>query len=178
MRRSYIYNENPYTGRDSLNIETWSCLSVAYSTAHTILSLYTMYVSCRMYKTGKYWHFKTPYSEIASPNNCFSQSSQYNYQTIGAQIAGSGARSCFTGAFLDNKVHEANMGPTWVLSAPDGPQVGPMNLAIRVVYDPPEGTFLKEFFWPCKLDDPCHICWLRYRSRSIDCGCLLMVSCN
>ena len=26
------------------------------------------------------------------------------------------------------------MGPTWVLSAPDGPHVGPMNLAIRV-YD-------------------------------------------
>ena len=25
------------------------------------------------------------------------------------------------------------MGPTWVLSAPDGPHVGPMNLAIRVV---------------------------------------------
>ena len=24
------------------------------------------------------------------------------------------------------------MGPTWVLSAPDGPPVGPMNLAIRV----------------------------------------------
>ena len=23
------------------------------------------------------------------------------------------------------------MGPTWVLSAPDGPDVGPMNLAIR-----------------------------------------------
>ena len=23
------------------------------------------------------------------------------------------------------------MGPTWVLSAPDGPHVGPMNLAIR-----------------------------------------------
>ena len=32
----------------------------------------------------------------------------------------------------DSKVHEANMGPTWVLSAPDGPHVGPMNLAIRV----------------------------------------------
>ena len=26
----------------------------------------------------------------------------------------------------------ANMGPTWVLLAPDGPHVGPMNLAIRV----------------------------------------------
>ena len=30
----------------------------------------------------------------------------------------------------DNKVHGANMGPTWVLSAPDGPHVGTMNLAI------------------------------------------------
>ena len=26
------------------------------------------------------------------------------------------------------------MGPTWVLSVPDGPHVGPMNLAIRVYY--------------------------------------------
>ena len=31
----------------------------------------------------------------------------------------------------DSKVHGANMGPTWVLSAPDGPHVGSMNLAIR-----------------------------------------------
>ena len=31
----------------------------------------------------------------------------------------------------DSKVHGANMGPTWVLSAPDEPHVGPMNLAIR-----------------------------------------------
>ena len=31
----------------------------------------------------------------------------------------------------DIKVYGANMGPTWVLSAPDGPNVGPMNLAIR-----------------------------------------------
>ena len=33
----------------------------------------------------------------------------------------------------DSKVHGANMGPTWVLSAPGGPHVGPMNLAIRDV---------------------------------------------
>ena len=31
----------------------------------------------------------------------------------------------------DSKVHGANMGPTWVLSAPGGPHVGPINLAIR-----------------------------------------------
>ena len=35
--------------------------------------------------------------------------------------------------YPDIKVHGANMGPTWVLSAPDGPHVGPMNLANRVV---------------------------------------------
>ena len=39
----------------------------------------------------------------------------------------------------DSKVHGANMRPTWVLSAPDGPHVGPMNLAIRAtrnrIYD-------------------------------------------
>ena len=35
-------------------------------------------------------------------------------------------------AFPDSKVHAANMEHTWVLSAPDGPHVGPMNLAVRV----------------------------------------------
>ena len=30
----------------------------------------------------------------------------------------------------DSKVHVAHMGPTWVLSAPGGPLVGPINLAI------------------------------------------------
>ena len=31
----------------------------------------------------------------------------------------------------ESKVHGANMGPTWVLSAPDGPNVSPMKFAIR-----------------------------------------------
>ena len=31
----------------------------------------------------------------------------------------------------DSKVHGANMGLTWDLSAPDGPHVGPTNLAVR-----------------------------------------------
>ena len=34
--------------------------------------------------------------------------------------------------YPDTKVHGENMGPTWVLSAPDGPHIGPMNLDIRV----------------------------------------------
>ena len=73
----------------------------------------------------------------------------------------------FTPAFFrsdqDNKVHGANMGPTGVQSAPDGPHVGPMNLAIRgglrlgylltlaydscgVVYD--QGTHKLAYIWP------------------------------
>ena len=35
-------------------------------------------------------------------------------------------------SYPDSKIHGANMGPTWVLSAPGGPHVGPFNLAIRV----------------------------------------------
>ena len=34
--------------------------------------------------------------------------------------------------YPDCRVHGANMGSTWVLSVPDGPHVGPMNLVIRV----------------------------------------------
>ena len=36
-----------------------------------------------------------------------------------------------TASIPNSKIHGANMGPTWVLSAPDGPHVGPMNPAIR-----------------------------------------------
>ena len=32
------------------------------------------------------------------------------------------------------KAHGAKMGPTWVLSAPDGSHVGLMNLAVRVIF--------------------------------------------
>ena len=40
---------------------------------------------------------------------------------------------CLSSHFYpDSKVHGVNMGPTWVLSAPDGPHVGSMNLAIRI----------------------------------------------
>ena len=33
----------------------------------------------------------------------------------------------------DSKLHGTNMGPTWFLSAPGGPHVGPINLAIRAI---------------------------------------------
>ena len=42
-------------------------------------------------------------------------------------------QTCQISIVPDSKVHGANMGPTWVLSAPDGPNDGPKNLAIRGV---------------------------------------------
>ena len=36
--------------------------------------------------------------------------------------------------YPDSKVHVTHMGPTWFLSAPGRPHMGPMNLAIRVIF--------------------------------------------
>ena len=46
--------------------------------------------------------------------------------------------------FPDSKIHGANMGPTWVLSAPGGPHVGPMNLAIWVSSGP---VYMLDWHW-------------------------------
>ena len=47
--------------------------------------------------------------------------------------------TCLGNRGPDSNVHGANMGPTWVLSAPDWLHVGPMNIAIRAV-------LVKDFF--------------------------------
>ena len=45
----------------------------------------------------------------------------------------------------NSKIHGANMGPTWVLSAPCGPHVGPINLAIRVA------AYVFQFIFPSEI---------------------------
>ena len=53
----------------------------------------------------------------------------------------------------DSKVHGANMGPIWVLLAPDGPHVGPMNLAIRGPSRKIALPIVRHWYWRhlCKL---------------------------
>ena len=51
------------------------------------------------------------------------------------------------GTTQDSKVYGASMGPPWVLSAPDGPHVGLMNLAIRDGF----GVFVSYAF-PTNID--------------------------
>ena len=72
----------------------------------------------------------------------------------------------------DSNVHGANMGPTWVLSAPDGPHVGPMNLAIRACSGnhKMKGCYLCS--WRDRLPNSFNSPWssddtLWHRSRSI-----------
>ena len=61
----------------------------------------------------------------------------------------------FKSVYPDSKVHVANMGPTWVLSAPGGLHVGPINLVIRVVIrQPPVPTPCP--LWPCIPDSKVH----------------------
>ena len=58
--------------------------------------------------------------------------------------------------FPDSKFHGANMGPTWVLSAPGGPHVGLMNLAIWVINQP--FSFTKCLFRPSSHNTNSGIC--------------------
>ena len=53
--------------------------------------------------------------------------------TRNMRYLGGNVNNSYPGFWPDSKFNGANMGPTWVLSAPDGPHVGPMNLAIRVI---------------------------------------------
>ena len=46
------------------------------------------------------------------------------------------------GPIPDIKVHGTHLGPTWILSAPDGPHVGPMNFAFRDGYEAKRQDFL------------------------------------
>ena len=47
----------------------------------------------------------------------------------------------------DRKIHGANMGPTWALSVPDGPHVGPTNLATRDCITAIQYVILREVCW-------------------------------
>ena len=54
------------------------------------------------------------------------------------------------GIIPDSKFHGAILGPTWVLLAPDGPHVGPMNFAIwdilhKIYTEKPVFVFLEKY---------------------------------
>ena len=57
----------------------------------------------------------------------------------------------------DSKVHGANMGPTWVLSAPDGPHVGPMSLTIRDLNRSNFSVAVTITISPCKVRKLGHV---------------------
>ena len=80
------------------------------------------------------------FSELSQENNTQDITSQamegyHGYFTFVLVIPNQMASVCMwytVHSYPDNKIHGANMGPTWVLSAPGGSHVGPTNLAIRL----------------------------------------------
>ena len=59
----------------------------------------------------------------------------------------------------DSKVHGANMGPNWVLSAPDGPHVDPMNLAIK------EALHILCISWYTRFLTPVNACFQAFQGQ-------------
>ena len=80
---------------------------------------------------------------------------------------------------LDSKVRGTNMGPAWVLSAPDGPNVGPMNLVGRMHYHAILYRTISKVYNALKLRElaTCTSKIMIEICRYI-CRCLLFYSCN
>ena len=68
----------------------------------------------------------------------------------------------------DSKDHGANMGPTWVLSAPGGPHLGPMNLAIREPMNHGWCLCFAEVFYHMILFMLCRTHWVNHGSYISD----------
>ena len=83
-------------------------------------------------------------------NNCIGY---YNYHSRRYSVL-----EYETCSYPDSKVHGANMGPTWVLSAPDGPHVGPMSLAIRLHIATISSLIILLYTFLFNIYQICHIC--------------------
>ena len=73
----------------------------------------------------------------------------------------------------DSKVRVTNVGLTWVLAAPGGPYVGPMNLAIRVMASSVHAhSVVHDTTWfGHALFDWCVFDWCVYVVNFINCIC-------
>ena len=100
-----------------------------------------MSLSCKSCKLFPYDHWR----DQSMPNFQKDHASNLSPECIGGcQFAKQTSSDASGDDNPYSKVHGANMGPTWVLSAPDGPHVGPMNLAIMEVTCM---TFLCVVYW-------------------------------
>ena len=120
---SYLYNIMPVSKSVK---DKWTITSISFSVIHTK-------VSCPL---ALHWlHIRVLTSQSTSNLTLFfsiacSDKKKPKQGTPKLLVTGP-----LWGNIPDNKVYGANMGPTWVLSAPDGLHVGPMNLAIRDISD-------------------------------------------
>ena len=87
-----------------------------------------MYYISQLKNNGIMWNQIT-YNQLSQPAACATLLSSSGL-VLPINAHGKGWKLSI--AIADSMVHGADMEPTWILSASDGPHVGPMNLAIRV----------------------------------------------
>ena len=105
--------------QDKENPESANC-KYRDSTSNAPLSIVTL--SCELYRQ---WYATASLTLILINNGAIWYESKQIFVLDDNPFAGR------TNSTTKNKVHGANMGPTWVLSTQDGSRVGPMNLSIR-----------------------------------------------
>ena len=81
--------------------------------------------------TKKYIRWPFPFHLLSMGNSCHNFHWKTTLQSWSSMVYFEPVAYLAFCISPDSKVHGANMGPTWALSAPGGPHVGPMNLAIR-----------------------------------------------
>ena len=116
--------------KKSRTIRTESCLKIIY----TVTKVYKSGISFILLSTWNIW--------TRNNNNCVQwvtwASWRFNsrrirnicYTACSRDLANKQRKTKAPQHSPDSKVHGANMGPTWLPSAPDGPHVGPMNCTI------------------------------------------------
>ena len=86
------------------------------------------WLATQLWLHGEFWvgvgAGPVPWSRHPSGKHCFNRN---------CRVWGLGKTSWNIIVYSDSKVHGSNTVPTWVLSAPDGPHLSPMKLAIGIV---------------------------------------------
>ena len=95
------------------------------------------------YSTGEYWYCLKPRAMSLKGNPLYLSSNLKKKKDVFEHS-------------LDSKVHGANMGPTWVMSAPCWPHVGPMKLVISEVMDTGYSLVCEHFLWNCSQVTECN----------------------
>ena len=123
VRTQYHATSSGWHGIEKLT-GTWSANMACYAESSASISRVGWVLLAL-----KHWICRIPLWLPRGQNRISSTSTSFIwYRNISGFLEIQSKRS----SYPESRVHGATIGPTWVLSAPDGLHVGPMNFAIRL----------------------------------------------